>query len=458
MTELAVHGFADFSETIDSGRMHTVVTESAKPNPLCLEDLLDADWLDDIAALQETSDDTHQPYVLGETILKQAVLIRAASEMLFEGCSAEAASFVDDKFMYLKKELADVSQHYTGGTANPEQAGVRFLRRLGDQYKIFLAAARYRQPELDQARGAFIDRMHYAIEHQGLPLSHEQLEARLEGVKLGFGHTLNHKRHNVASYNPISRRALVTIGRHQDAVEPDVFHELMHAVSTVRIRDKLGTLVVHQLGLEFFGKQDGGAGVGRLWLNEAVTDMLVNILLDKDGYEWDFGNQQTPLLRSQPDDGHLVAHMPLARSGEDIYAQHKIAMLNATMAVPTKTLLAAYFAQNDDPYVQDQRAGTHAERDLQRVLKQTGGKQRIAQLRTIDRQFGKASRNILTEQSSVRYALSVSGDIAEQGEVGWPTSAIQDWTYSRAYQRTTDTRRAQIERAKSWVASRGNIC
>jgi hypothetical protein len=226
------------------------------------------------------------------------------------------------------------------------------------------------------------------------------------------------------AYNAVGSVAMVSSRTSGPMVERAVFHELLHGISGQRLASRVG-LRNHQ---------------GRRWLNEAITELLANILCDQAGYgpKVDFAGSQS-LSRSA---AHYSTGLNLPFQAE-LYSRYKQALHHVATGLPNHILLRAYFAQDNDPFEADQRAGIHAERDLQRAIKVAGGTKAIAKLRLIDKAFDEGAE--LT-------AIMQAGDFGDSQKGLFQSAAVRPLrrykvaAHTRSYQR-------QIRRAKASLAA-----
>jgi len=319
---------------------------------------------------------------------------------------------------------------------------------LVEHHIAFMETAQSREVELLEAKASFAVRLHEAIDHQGLPLMHEQLDERLANVAIGFSDSFGARSRDRGTYNPITHSVKIDSNETGEFLKQTVFHELMHAVSGsryVKSDAKLGNMDHRRGGL-------GQPGKDRLWLDEAITDLLANIMLDKKGRNFNLGSDKRTLnFGSRRQDMHSVLRrLP----GNEIltYYDYKSAAIDVLYEVPSKTLLRAYFAQNDDLFEADQRAGTHAERDFQRALKIAGGKGRIADMSKINKLFQPHDTKTDDEGADdSKVALKIANkarraDWSDLGKIKRVINRRRVTGHTKAYQ-------AQIERAKNSIAS-----
>lgn len=304
----------------------------------------------------------------------------------------------------------------------------------------FVETVQKRRPELVKAMESFVARMHQAIDQQGLPLTHEQLEQRLSGVAIGFRNRLNDK-NNSGDFNPAANEIEVPTDVAEDDIEHIIYHELLHAISGSRQvvdNDEIIGMESRRVGLDQPNKS-------RLWLNEATTDLLANLLLDPNGHEWDLGSLTRSLIHSGSSTIYgVLGKLPDSRKSG--YIDYKLAVLRVTQHIPTGVLLRAYFAQDHDSLETDQHAGAHAERDLQRAIKVAGGKSRIAKLRVIDQAFQTGNN-----KTGLKQARKIERwDRSELGRAGRVINRRKVTKHTHDYQE-------RIKRAKTYVASRGQI-
>lgn len=382
----------------------------------------------------------HVPFVMGGRILLGAEAVQIVAPMVLDGKDADIADRVGLMLGGLKEDLADFAAGFPDGSVLAEDDDAKLIRKLAVQQETFLLIAHGREAELEQAKLAFVSRMHYAIESQGLPLTRVQLKSRMEEASLGFQDPLNGPIERLAVCDLEQRQVLVNIDRHPDDIKADVFHELLHLVSGVQLS---GTVPAkNRIGLELPFRK-------RLWLNEAVTDLLANILLSPNGFEWDFASSEVPLLYATSGYEAMDAHTAMAQSRGLQYRIEKLAALDATKGVSTGVLLGAYFAQNNDHSIGDKRAASHAERELQRVLKASNGVESVKQLREIDANFAEASRVILNADQYDR-AQRIAWDMAQR--TSQPSHQAEQ---TRRIQKIRQHHyRQQIRDARQWVDSK----
>jgi hypothetical protein len=312
-----------------------------------------------------------------------------------------------------------------------------FATWVVERHHGFDSESRAREGELEANKTKFIERIGMAIDHQGLPLTREQLQDRLAGVHLGFEDHANNPPTS-AAYVPVQNRVCATPADTKEELEHDVFHELLHVLSGARyLRNEnvRGGLDHRRIGLQQPNRS-------RLWLNEAVTDLLAEILLDEKGGKYNFGDEKRGLWDERGKAAiHNVARRKLELYGPSPYAEYKEAAIRTTRNVPARTLLRAYFAQDHDDFETDQLAGIHAERDLQRAIKVSGGVDRIKQLRYMDKLF--SDKDDAKTDKAKRIAQEIEKEDMKLN--GQPVKS--EWRRHKVRQHTKRYRQ-QIERAK----------
>lgn len=331
------------------------------------------------------------------------------------------------------------------------------LQKLLEWKKQFDEQASARYEHLQDLKAQFSKRMHRAIDEQGLPLAHEQLDARLEPVDLQFAHPLELGDGTQGGFGVINgvKKAYINTELTSDKLPQTVFHELLHAVSGMQLND--GEL--KRVGFHF--TEDN-----RVWANEALTDVLSYILLDNsEGMQYDFGDSERPLwLAAEPGYASTGSNITIRtmrnfEARDRAYFTYKSVFIDATAAIPAKTLLEAYFKQDGDhPFEVDQRAGSHAERELQRAIKRLGGIGRVAALREVNGLFTKAAEIAKDprrpgesgEMQGLR-AEKIAADMRESDQS--PGIAWQRRAFSAEVAANTKARQVQIDRAKRHLAA-----
>ena len=258
-----------------------------------------------------------------------------------------------------------------------------FIHWIHERRTTFQAEALEHQEKLQATKATFIERIEYAIDHQGFPLTHQQLYERLKGLEIDFSDPLRTSSDTKGGYIAGIHRIIITLSESSlKGLEKTVFHELLHAISAKRI-----VKAPNELGIETRKIGLKQPNQSRLWLNEAITELLADILLDEKGTGYTFNNDTHMLWHGDPDNIYEVLLRAVNGQERLSYYEEKLAVIAATLRVPSKVLMRAYFAEDHDNHEADPRAGTHAERDLQRALKVAGGAKRVAELRAIDKLF-----------------------------------------------------------------------
>lgn len=287
---------------------------------------------------------------------------------------------------------------------------------------------------LDQGKEVFILIIQDAIEHQGLPISKQQLHDRLKGLTLSTTDPLNYSEGFGGVYNPLNHH--VELNSHLGANDNRhvLMHELVHAISGKRIianpSSTLGSKV-RTFGLE--------EPTSKLWLNEGITDMLAYVLWEESGQKLDFGSTNKPLIDVTTEKGQLLlANMQEFLKSEahstDGYNHYNTVAIKMLTQIPAYTLMRAVLAQNNDPHEADQMAGTHAERDLQRALKVAGGVEMLKKMRIVEQAFKEKNYDL---------ANAVADDV-----VANPPGPVQRFKNKRSVAAHTKKYQAQIQRAK----------
>ncbi|MEO8785242.1 MAG: hypothetical protein ABI221_02970 [Candidatus Saccharimonadales bacterium] len=337
-------------------------------------------------------------------------------------------------------EAASQGLQSEAGHSEPEQDNRKVLKSLLERRQTFVGRAEARRWELDQHKRTFAQRMHLAIDAQGLPLAHDQLDSRLDAVRLRFADPLELGGGVRGVYFPDLNSAHIRITSSSEQAQKTAFHELLHSVSA-----KAGK----RHGLSVPGQRD-------TWLDEAITDVLALLLTDSKAFDYSFGNSVDPLWYAG-DTETIWRHAGrnLDAFGRTYY-EYKKAAINSLSRVPSKVLMDAYFKRNQDPHEADRRAGTHAERELQRTLKRTGGIGRIALMRDIDSLFREANRVAKDPNKPMQYgekenarASKIASDIRSADAKVGLLADLRRAKHSRAVTRHTKEYQARLARAKT---------
>ncbi len=328
---------------------------------------------------------------------------------------------------------------------------VSLVRRLVQRQEEFFRDATDREIEIAELCGWFALRAHDAVDVQGLPLTHEQIDDRLSGVEIGFSDLLNQRLAD-GDYMPLTRRVRISSGAKN--VRRVGFHELWHALSG-RSVDKFGRVFAVM-------RPRGRAGRSR---NEATTDLGATIFLDETaGHTYQFDDSGSALWNPSPRESiaRLASRSFLEYSQTNYYGAEKEAWVNLTQRVPAKVLMDAYFKQNNDPFEEDKRAGTHAIRELYRSMFRAGGAQRLLEVRAIDELFGNAHMmerkdpgmaSAFRNEAMAMALELVQEDILPDGEDD--EMAEIRATHQAELDQRQWARRKQIEAAKQLLVSRG---
>lgn len=338
------------------------------------------------------------------------------------------------------------------GVGVERMSNAKAIELLLKRRKMFMETADVRRGELALAKEQFAGRLHRAIDTAGFPLTHEQLDARLEDTKMFFadkfalGNATVGQALTLQDENPIVHISIDLTSEHFKQV---VFHELLHVVCGRAARRQ---------GLRA-GNEHG------LWADEAMTEILATLLLDQkatDRYRFDSIRRPLWKPRGLPGEDIYKLHERNKDVASLSYVEYKNAFIRWMTGVPSKILIDWYIKRDGDQYETDQRAGTHAEREFQRTLKRLGGSRRVALFMQTGRLFNQADEETSTEQISTEARLELSRrvwDIARKvSHKDYPRSGPHApiRTSARAYHHartSTHTRRYQqrIDRAKKFV-------
>lgn len=294
----------------------------------------------------------------------------------------------------------------------------------------FTKQANEREHMLDIYKSKFIELAEFAISHQGLPLSKQQLHYRLDGVRIGYSDPWNIAQSGaIGEYHPESHSISVHIKQFDSDLQKTIFHELLHAISGQRLVTKQSDnnehIVAKRVGL------NTSQGNQRYWLNEAVTESLTNLLTIEEGrYAVNFGDTSNALPMPNSNNAGLYA----------AYSSEIESASLALMSIPANTLLRAYFAQDNDPFEEDQRAGVRAERDLWRAIKMASGVKRIKELRLLEHGFD----NDQAKERSIDTALLMA---TYDNQLALIRKRLQ----RRAVQRNTRQRSKMINKARQYA-------
>lgn len=324
----------------------------------------------------------HMPRFAGEVFdrILPVYLEREAEKARANGMPEDAisANIAEEWDDIRSRVMKDVIAIYGYKAPDMFSSDAELRELIKRQRDMFMDRATPREYELESYKNEFITFVEFAIERGGLPITKEQLHQRLDGVKIGFSAEQNlFNLEETGEYSIDRRSVLVHIGFLESDARHTVFHELFHAISGQRIIEDEATLsgiTLRRIGLE------DGPNRRKTWLNEAITESLADIFTSDGGaFLTDFGDTDRPLP------------IPNTFTKEEIEAGGYHSEMMAASLVLTQisahTLLRAYFAQDNDPFEEDQRAGAHAERELWRAIKVASGAERIRDLRLLERGF-----------------------------------------------------------------------
>jgi hypothetical protein len=212
---------------------------------------------------------------LGDALRKDPSL--RDEDMISDQLLGPEATSVGHLVDYLNDHLENERRYYLPDDDREALlAGETILRPMLAGYQDFLEQAEQQKPLLAESQQRFETKIKHAVDQQGLPLSHQQVSDRLQDVTLGYAYAYGFPLLGIQGlFDPDSRKGWVAIGVSDDERERIVHHELFHALS--------GHKEGMRLGLKL--KNDN-----RLWLNEAVTDMLSLLSTDPDWERIDFSD------------------------------------------------------------------------------------------------------------------------------------------------------------------------
>ena len=303
------------------------------------------------------------------------------------------------------------------------------------QRERFLAHSELRRGELGEIHGEFMERMYGDIDQHGLPLSHEQLEARVGSTELQFFDPLGNAG-RVGWYDPVRNRLVVSIGEAGQKFQHVVFHELFHAAS-----GKRGAGDIWTAGLSLRERN-------RTWMNEGITDGFATAVVG--GETVDLGTDR-PLwdLWSSAQQFTRVASLN-AELSSALYTRYFMVAASLTQGVSARILANAYYKQDNDLYETDQRAGTHAERELQRAMKRVGGVGRVGLLRQLNGIANEAledhQRAVLDDATTKTREMRETAVRATKGDAA--SGVLARTRKARAVRNHTKRYQRQITRAK----------
>lgn len=309
---------------------------------------------------------------------------------------------------------------------------------IKDRTEGFYKTAELRSVELEEIREDFIERVEWAIDNQGFPLTKEQLHERIERVGLGFFDPLARYEGLLGEFSLATGVAAVSIETPAEELKSLVYHELLHGISAHRLMtdDCDVGIKIKRVGLEF---EHARVGTIRTWFNEALTDLADNILLDRAGWNYEFDDYQRTFDTAGLKLKKVLKRLPDG-DNDTYYMSYKQAALDVLSSVPAAVAWNAYFLADYDTFEEDPRAGIHAERELQRAIKATGGVQQLAQMRVIDKIFADEKDDV---------AMMRAREIRRANEA---LSEAELFDRREATAKHTTDYQARITRAKAHIA------
>lgn len=329
----------------------------------------------------------------------------------------------------------------------PERDNCRIIESLLARRQAFKQEAGERRPELELAKQQFAERMHYAIDHEGLPLTHEQLDTRLgvtslffaDCFALGFGTT------GQCLSTDETEIIHVAISQTGENLTKTTYHELLHAISGSAVK---------RSGLRVAPGKNG------LWSNEAMTDTLAVLLLDEEAIGYRFDSSKHSLWQGEADE---TIYRHIKRNTDAFvqsYGSYKEAFIAFSSRLPSKVVADIYFKRDGDALEPDQRAGTHAAREFQRAIKRLGGPGRIAVMREINQLFVAASDIADDPKKPLQYgedeeqkARGIAYTVRQEDwQSGW-RSILERRRHQRETEKYTKSYQKRISRAQKAARS-----
>lgn len=331
-------------------------------------------------------------WVIGD---KYAMALEAKQAYMLEGIeedgldAQDSEEEADEAFSdHLEEILIEVRKEFPGFDTEHFPSEKEQLEYIRDSRADLEKKAAEHLPVAEKLKQAFVERVLFAIEHQGLPLTEAQVSERLEGVRFSIVHPATTAFHG--SFD--TRRNLVNINADDESIKVLpllICHELTHVLSGTRDIKQTSEIGIDTRRTGFEQDKFELRVRNRAWLNEAFTQLFAEIMFsDNAGYKIDFASEE-PL----PVDALKKVVAEVNSKWE--YTANMRALFKLFKGVPLKTLTHAFFLQDFDSFEADKYAGRHAERELQRRLKIVGGITRIKQLHAIDTSStgGLAPRN-----------------------------------------------------------------
>jgi hypothetical protein len=281
----------------------------------------------------------------------------------------------------------------------PDQALAEFIQ-YNQSYLDRLKQEK--QPLLEAYTAEFWARITAAVEEQNLPLDKGQLRARqAQPVAVYFADPLALRvMRKGGDYSPVRRRARLSPAIHDKLVKADLFHELLHYLSGHTMVQKVNERTAEdsagppyrRVGLASIN----GRGKTRKWLNEAITEQLAAILVNKQGYDIDFATI---------DHNQFFGRQFISRSYER--EREILEMLLAPCQNVIGPMLAAYF-EDHMPTKQPGRR-TAKRRKFYQSLQSFYGKDVMVMLGNLDhyyaqRRFSRMEEYIASEINLCQHA------------------------------------------------------
>lgn len=381
----------------------------------------------------------HTQWTKGKTLTEFLRTAEDYRQQVLPGATPEqndyAQNMAEAMQRYASTVRNDIKQRLLAEGNTPEELTDNNIDRyVAFRLEKFNALVQDDTEILAEVKDYFINRINHAVNYQGLPVSVEQLQQRLQGVALVYNDPLNE---GMKAGRYMSQSGVIQISSElnvDDFIHIAV-HELVHAASGVRHTKALESLLgskQKRIGLENTHS--------KTWLNEGVTEILAYVLTtNKVGLQLDFGSKEKPLIDVTTAAGQnilagMVRTLEDAVESSSEYINYSTVAVRMLTQIPAYTLMRAVFAQNNDPYEVDQMAGSHAERDLQRALKVAGGVEMLKKMRIVEQAY---------KNNNLALASSVADEVAAN-----PASRLQRFKNKRSANAHTKNYQAQIQRAK----------
>lgn len=259
-----------------------------------------------------------------------------------------------------------------GVTEAATMSRTQLLELAKAEKNAFLEYCKDNETRLDDYKREFTERAIEASRFYGLPLTEAQIKERMDTLTLGFGHLTEDD-----DPNGLYNGGLVHYARVDAFLEPEdekliAFHEMAHALSGQRVVNpsKIAITARRRVGLSMVH------GNGKI-ANEPLADIVAASFYT--GVHIDYA------ATGVDSDNQWYIIDALANVDADSYSALKVIFTNGFRHVDIKTISAANFKSDFDTHEQDQLAGTHALKELQRAIKVAGGMHRVRQLKLLER-------------------------------------------------------------------------